>query len=79
MTSRSESDFDGSRISGHPQWEYRKLDLNDVPTKLQDTDLLTAAGRDGWELVTITGNNIAYLKRPREAAPKSGRATTSSR
>ena len=35
------------------EWEYRKIDLN----------LLNAAGAEGWELVGITSNNFAYLKR----------------
>jgi hypothetical protein len=26
-------------------------------------DLLSDAGEDGWELVHITANNVAYLKR----------------
>ena len=47
-----------------PQWEYSKRDLSEVPTKIDDIDLLNDAGRDGWELVSITANNIAYLKRP---------------
>jgi hypothetical protein len=47
-----------------PQWEYRKIDLSDVPPKVADIDLLDDAGREGWELVGITANNFAYLKRP---------------
>jgi len=47
-----------------PQWEYSKRDLSEVPAKIDDVDLLNDAGRDGWELVAITANNIAYLKRP---------------
>lgn len=56
-------------------WEYEKIDLNTVPPKADDIDVLDRAGRDGWELVAITRNNIAYLKR-QVAAPK--RATRSS-
>jgi hypothetical protein len=33
------------------QWEYDKLDLNDVPRKTDDVGMLNAAGKDGWELV----------------------------
>jgi hypothetical protein len=52
------------------QWEYSRIDLSDVPTKNTDMDLLEEAGKDGWELILITGNNVAYLKRPLpEAAP----------
>ena len=46
-----------------PRWEYRKIDLSDVPSKIDDIDLLDDAGRDGWELVGIATNNFAYLKR----------------
>ena len=47
-----------------PHWEYRKIDLSDVPPKTTDIDLLDDAGRDGWELISIGANNFAYLKRP---------------
>jgi hypothetical protein len=46
-----------------PQWDYRKINLNDVPRKSDDIDLLIDAGEEGWELIAITPNNIAYLKR----------------
>lgn len=36
------------------EWEYRKLDLNNLPRKAEDIDVLQDAGRDGWELVQIT-------------------------
>lgn len=57
------------------EWEYRKLNLNDVPRKGSDIDLLCDSGKDGWELVCINVSNIAYLKREieREQPPK-GRA-----
>jgi hypothetical protein len=45
------------------RWEYRKIDLNDVPSKISDIDILVDAGRDGWELVGVSANNVAYLKR----------------
>jgi Domain of unknown function (DUF4177) len=45
------------------QWEYQKLDLNDLPRKADDIDVLNDAGKDGWELVAITANNVAILKR----------------
>jgi hypothetical protein len=47
------------------RWEYRKIALNDVPRRTDDIDVLCAAGEDGWELVAILANNIAYLKRGR--------------
>ena len=46
-----------------PEWQYRKIDLNQLPRKTDDVDLLNDVGRDGWELVTILPNNVAYLKR----------------
>jgi DNA-binding protein H-NS len=45
------------------QWEYRKILLNEHHPKEDDLDLLRAAGEHGWELVTITPNNVAYFKR----------------
>jgi hypothetical protein len=63
-----------------PQWEYSKIDLNNVPTKSSDLDTLDDAGKDGWELVSITANNFAYLKRsledPTAAAPPRAKPTT---
>ena len=57
-------------------WEYRKINLNDVPRKSDDIDVLTDAGEQGWELIAITPNNIAYLKRVLEvAAPAQETAT----
>ena len=44
-------------------WQYRKINLNEVPGRSDDVDVLCAAGEDGWELVTIMPNNFAYLKR----------------
>ena len=44
-------------------WEYRTIDLNDVPARRGEIDVLNGAGRDGWMLVLITANRIAYLKR----------------
>jgi hypothetical protein len=45
------------------EWQYRKIDLNDLPRKTEDVDILNDAGEEGWELVAITPNNFAYLKR----------------
>ena len=53
-----------------PDWEYRKIDLNQQRPRSDELELLNAAGADGWELDSITNNNIAYLKRPiEELAP----------
>jgi hypothetical protein len=46
-----------------PEWEYRKIDLGDLARNTSDLDLLDKAGGEGWELVVITSNNIAYFKR----------------
>jgi hypothetical protein len=51
-------------LSEMPEWEYRKIDLNDPPQEKSELDLLDKAGDEGWELVVITANKIAYLKRP---------------
>jgi hypothetical protein len=45
------------------EWEYRKIDLNQHRPQRDELDLLNAAGADGWELIGITSNNFAYLKR----------------
>jgi DNA-binding protein H-NS len=61
------------------EWEYRKLYLNQHSPRGDDLELLNAAGTTGWELVGITGHNVAYLKREagepdRMAAVASGTA-----
>jgi hypothetical protein len=45
------------------EWEYRKIDLNQLLRKTDEIDLLCDAGEEGWELVAILANNVAYLKR----------------
>jgi len=44
------------------RWEYCKVDLGTIPRKATDIDLLNDLGKDGWELIKITPNSIAYLK-----------------
>jgi len=51
------------------EWGYSKLDLNELPRKTNEIDLLNNAGAAGWEVVTITANEIAYLKRQVGRAP----------
>jgi len=46
-----------------PEWKYRKIDLNLYRPQGDELDLLNAAGAEGWELVGIASNNMAYLKR----------------
>jgi hypothetical protein len=61
------------------EWEYTKFDLNDLPRKAKDIDLLNDAGAKGWEIITITPNAVAYLKRqvrrpaPTQTAPRPSR------
>jgi hypothetical protein len=66
-----------------PRWEYREIDLGDLPPRTDEIMLLNAAGDDGWELVAITTNYIAILKRQTEdracVAAKSLRARSSRR
>ena len=63
------------------EWEYRKIDLSQQRPRSDELEMLNAAGAHGWELVGITSNNIAYLKRQLEGvvpAPTAhGRAATS--
>ena len=56
-------------------WEYRKIVLNEHHRNSDDIDLLCELGADRWELVTITPNNIAYLKRELEE-PRSAQSET---
>ena len=59
------------------QWEYTKIDLGGASAKRSDTDILTSVGNEGWELVAITINNAAYLKRPVASAKSSTPAVMS--
>jgi hypothetical protein len=45
------------------QWEYLRLDLNEAPRRGGETATLNTAGKEGWELVAVTGNGVAILKR----------------
>jgi hypothetical protein len=44
-------------------WDYRKLALNEAPRGRDEIDLLRDAGEEGWELVAVLPNCVAYLKR----------------
>ena len=59
------------------QWEYCKADLGAVSRSATDVGLLNNLGNEGWELVSIMPNGIAYFKRqlPPSAPPKSARRT----
>jgi DNA-binding protein H-NS len=45
------------------KWEYKKIVLSEATRELDDVDVLCDAGEEGWELVAILANGIAYLKR----------------
>ena len=45
------------------KWEYKKIALNEPPRGSDDIDLLCDAGEEGWELVAVLSNGMAYLKR----------------
>ena len=60
------------------QWEYSKIDLSRINPRSDDIELLNDAGQDGWELLTIAPNNIAYLKRSVQVAAAQ-KATASKR
>jgi hypothetical protein len=64
------------------RWEYRKLDLNGPLRREEDIDLLNTVGEQGWELVGVAINGLAYLKRVVAEPPQtlaSGRRAASSR
>ena len=44
-------------------WQYHKMPLNTSDPRRDDIDLLNEVGREGWELLAIANNNMAYLKR----------------
>ena len=46
-----------------PRWEYSMIHLSELPRGTDEIDILNDAGEDGWELVSVMANNIAYLKR----------------
>jgi H-NS histone family len=45
------------------EWEYQKIYLNGHGRRGDDIELLCNAGAAGWELVAVTPNCVAYLKR----------------
>jgi hypothetical protein len=42
----------------------RPRHLADLPVRTDEIDLLDEAGEQGWELIAIMSNKIAYLRRP---------------
>ena len=47
-----------------PYFEYLKIDLNTGHPRTDEVSLLNQAGKHGWELISISLNGIAYLRRP---------------
>jgi hypothetical protein len=45
------------------EWEYRTINLCDLSRNVDALDLLNEAGENGWELVSVSAKNVAYLKR----------------
>jgi hypothetical protein len=60
-----------------PQWEYRRINLGEL--LLGTEELLNNAGKEGWELVAITNNGVAYLKRQVKVEAATVLSATSSR
>ena len=58
------------------EWEYISINLSDLPQRTEALHLLNDAGKKGWELVAVTANGLAYLKRQIETLPpQSARAS----
>jgi hypothetical protein len=64
-----------------PQWQYRTIYLNETPLGSDAIAVLNDAGGEGWELVGITANNVAFMKRqsvaPVQARRRKASADTS--
>jgi hypothetical protein len=61
------------------EWEYIRLSMSDIPLKTRTIDALNSMGKDGWELVTITRNNTAYLRRPSKGRVQANATTRKSK
>jgi H-NS histone family len=44
-------------------WEYMKIMLTEASRRGDEIDLLCDVGAEGWELVAVLPNGLAYLKR----------------
>ena len=55
----------------------QEIELNQSARKTDDVDALNDAGLDGWELVALLPNHVAYLKRQvGDSTPELGVDTT---
>jgi hypothetical protein len=52
------------------QFEYLKIDLSTHHPRSNEIELLNEAGRQGWRLVCIAANMMAYLVREIEEPPQ---------
>jgi hypothetical protein len=52
------------------EWEYRKILLNEHLRSGDDIELLCQAGKEGWELIAIAPNSVAYLRRAIAGMPR---------
>ena len=63
-----------------PQWQYLTIYLNEIPLGSDALAVLNDAGGEGWELIGITANNIAFMKRqivaPVQTRPRKASADT---
>lgn len=44
-------------------WEYRKMLLTESSRRGDEVDVLCDLGAEGWELVVVLPNGVAYFKR----------------
>ena len=50
------------------RWRYMTIDLANLRARTNEIDVLNEAGADGWELICVSCNNIAYLRRVEDPA-----------
>jgi hypothetical protein len=46
------------------KWEYKKIALNETRHREDALDLLLDVGKNGWELVTLTGQQRCVFQAP---------------
>jgi hypothetical protein len=53
-------------IDHKARWEYLMINLAYLAARTGEVDVLNDAGEQGWELIAIMTNNVAYLRRPKD-------------
>jgi hypothetical protein len=54
-----------------PVWEYHQIDLNDLPPKTEEVDVLNELDAEGWELVgTIMSRTSSVAETTVSGAPR---------